>query len=68
MYMNTCDILYPRNMACFRYIIVKILHNNNNNNNNNKGNKKGSGVINEIITQKQIHFWIIRSFPALFEP
>jgi predicted transcriptional regulator len=22
----TCNIMYPRNMACFRYIIVNTLH------------------------------------------
>ena len=43
---NSCNTTYPRNMVCFRYIIVNSLHkedddddddddNNNNNNNNN---------------------------------
>jgi hypothetical protein len=37
-----CNTIYPRNMVCFRYIIVNTLHkgdnkdNNNNNNNNTK--------------------------------
>jgi len=42
---NSCNIIYRRNMVCFRYIIVNTLHirdskddddDDNNNNNNNK--------------------------------
>ena len=44
---HSCNIIYPRNMICFRYIIVNTLHrgdnkdddddddDDNNNNNNN---------------------------------
>jgi len=31
---NCCYSVYPRNMACFRYIFVNILRKDNNNNNN----------------------------------
>jgi hypothetical protein len=41
---NSCYTIYPRNMVCFKYRIVNILHkgynrDNNNNNNNNNNNK-----------------------------
>ena len=47
---SSSNIIYPRNMVCFRYIIVNTLHksdnkdddddddDNNNNNNNNNSN------------------------------
>ena len=49
------NTIYPRNMVCFRYIIVNILHkgdgddddndNDNNNNNNNNNNNKGNAIV-----------------------
>jgi len=35
---NNCKIIYPRNMVCFRYIIVNILHKGDNKDNNNNNN------------------------------
>ena len=39
---ESCNIIYPSNMVCFRYIIVKTLHkgNNKDNNSNNNNNVK----------------------------
>jgi hypothetical protein len=43
---NSCNTIYPRNIVCFRYIILNTMHkgdkkddsNNNNSNNNNNNN------------------------------
>jgi len=47
--VNSCNTIYPRNMVCFRYIVVNTLYKgdnkddddyeNNNNNNNNELSK-----------------------------
>jgi hypothetical protein len=35
---NSCNTIYPRNMVCFRYIIVNTLHKGDNKDNNNNNN------------------------------
>jgi hypothetical protein len=54
--MNSRKTIYPRNIVCFRYIIVNTLHkgdnkdddDDDNNNNNNAAHPKCCGVESDI--------------------
>ena len=52
---NRCNIVYPRNIVCFRYTIVSILHNGDNKDNNNNNNNNIFKDKSELKMQYSVH-------------